>query len=57
MLFSGSMIRTVAPLVMAACASASSWASWPWALLIEKSDDLYPACSNAFCRYGWSNWT
>src|ERR1700691_2700015 len=49
------MIRTVAPLVMAAWASASSVASLPCAFCTEHWDGVRPARARACCRYGASN--
>ena len=51
------MIRTVAPLVMSACASEYSVASLPRAFWMMKSEDLSPASCKDFFRYGASNST
>src|SRR5271155_892057 len=52
---SGSMIRTLAPLVMASWASESSVASLPWALTTEYCEGVSPAVARAWLRYGASN--
>src|SRR5579862_1212600 len=52
---SGSMIRTLAPLVMASWASESSVASLPCALTTENCDVDRPARARAWDRYGASN--
>src|SRR5580704_16996174 len=52
---SGSMIRTLAPLVMASWASESSVASLPCALTTEYCEGLSPAVARAWFRYGASN--
>src|ERR1700733_11026213 len=54
---SGSTTRTVAPLVMAVCASASWVASWPRAFWMVNCDVLSPAAVRASFRYGASNST
>src|SRR6266571_8358822 len=51
------MIRTVAPLVMAVCASESSVASLPCAFCTVNCEDVRPAAVSAWVRYGASNWT
>src|SRR6476660_8256659 len=51
------MIRTVAPLVMAVCASESWVASLPCAFCTVNCDDDRPAAVSAWVRYGASNWT
>src|ERR1700728_2142020 len=52
---SGSMIRTLAPLVMSSWASESSVASLPCALTTEYCEGLSPAVASAWLRYGASN--
>src|SRR5271170_5822871 len=52
---SGSMIRTLAPLVMSSWASESSVASLPWAFTTEYCEGLRPAVARAWLRYGASN--
>src|SRR5580658_2407138 len=52
---SGSMIRTLAPLVMSSWASESSVASLPWAFTTEYCDGVSPAVARAWLRYGASN--
>ena len=52
---SGSMISTVAPLVMASWASVNSVLSLPCAFCTENCDDESPAVDNALDRYGASN--
>src|SRR6201999_2447893 len=52
---SGSMIRTVAPLVMSSWASVNSVESLPCAFCTENCDDLSPAAVRALVRYGASN--
>src|SRR6266568_2270130 len=51
------MIRTLAPLVMAVCASESSVASLPCAFCTENCEEDRPAAVSAWVRYGASNWT
>src|SRR2546423_15180268 len=51
------MIRTVAPLVMAVCASESWVASLPCAFCTVNCEDDRPAAVSAWVRYGASNWT
>src|SRR6266567_1201069 len=50
------MIRTVAPLVMAVCASESSVASLPCAFCTVNCEDDRPAAVSDWVRYGASNW-
>src|ERR1039457_2070332 len=52
---SGSMMSTLAPLVMSACAMLSSVASLPCAFWTENSEDDRPAVVRALVRYGASN--
>jgi hypothetical protein len=51
------MIRTVAPLVMAVCASDSSVWSLPCAFCTVNCEEDMPAAVSAWVRYGASNWT
>src|ERR1700722_5035587 len=52
---SGSMIRTLAPLVMASWASESSVESLPCAFTTEYCEGVSPAVARAWDRYGASN--
>src|SRR5580693_2014486 len=52
---SGSMIRTLAPLVMASRASESSVASLPCAFTTEYCEGVSPAVARAWLRDGASN--
>src|SRR6266568_148433 len=54
---SGSTTSTLAPLVMADCASDSCVASEPSAFSMRKSELVSPAAVNACFRYGASNST
>jgi len=54
---SGSIMRTVAPLVMSVSASVNSVLSLACAFWTMMSDDGRPAIERAFMMSGWSNST
>src|ERR1700721_546681 len=54
---SGHTIRTLAPRLMSAVASLNWVASWPCALSMRNSDEVYPASVKASFMYGASKST